>query len=341
MKPPGRDAWVARVAAWIDASLADAEVTPFEDLACALSAWQAEHAPLIAALRPTSNPTGLSDIPVVPIALYKDLDVGTVPPNAGTACFLTSGTTGGGRGVHRLWDTAAYDHGARRWAEARVVGAPRRVVALVDLTASSSLGHMVADFARPGGVLIDALREGLPDRPTLAQAFVTGEPVYLCATAFAMADWLGDDAIAPLPPGSVVMVTGGFKGRVVSLDEDALHAAIRARLRPDRFVLEYGMTELSSQLWGEPGAPYVAPPWMRVVAVDPQTGAAVAPGTPGQLRFYDLANVDSSVGVETLDCGTVGSDGRTVRLVGRIPQADARGCSLPVEEAWLAAGRRG
>lgn len=175
----------------------------------------------------------------------------------------------------------------------------------------------------------------------IARAIAHGAPLYVAATAFAMADWLSDDPVAPLPPHSVVMVTGGFKGRVVSLDEAALHDAVRQRLRPARLVLEYGMTELSSQLWGAPGSPYVAPPWMRVVAVDPQTGVTVPAGSPGQLRFYDLANVDSSVGVETLDCGTVDPDGRTVRLVGRIPQAEARGCSLPTEEAWLAAGRRG
>jgi len=37
----------------------------------------------------------------------------------------------------------------------------------------------------------------------------------------------------------------------------------------------------------------------------------------------------------------VDETGRVVRLVGRIPQAEARGCSLPIEEAWLAHGRTG
>jgi hypothetical protein len=341
MKPAGRDAWIERVRAWMDDSLHGDPFAPFEALAYALSAWQAEHVPLLAALRTPEPPTSLLDLPAVPIALYKEIDVGTVPPGAGLACFLTSGTTGGGRGVHRLWDTSAYDHGARRWAETCVPDAPRRVLSLVDLAPTSSLGHMVADFARPAGLLIDGLRDGLPDRALLAAALSVAEPTYVCATAFAIADWLDDPDVTPLPAGSVVMVTGGFKGRVVSLDEDALHAAIRDRLQPARLVLEYGMTELSSQLWGAPGAPYIAPPWMRVVAVDPQTGVAVGPNVPGQLRFYDLANVDSTLGVETLDCGVVDETGRVVRLVGRIPQAEARGCSLPIEEAWLAHGRTG
>lgn len=150
MKPEGRDAWIARVCAWMDASLDGVASPSFEAVACELSAWQAANAPLVAALQTTDTPASLADIPAVPIALYKDLDVGTVPPQHGRACFLTSGTTGGGRGTHRLWDTAAYDHGARRWAEDRVADAPRRVLALVDLAPTSSLGHMVADFARPG-----------------------------------------------------------------------------------------------------------------------------------------------------------------------------------------------
>jgi len=134
------------------------------------------------------------------------------------------------------------------------------------------------------------------------------------------------------------MVTGGFKGRQVALDDDGLYAAIRARLKPARLVTEYGMTELSSQLWGRPGEAYRPPPWLRVVAVDPHTGEPVPPGQPGPLRFYDLCNVDSTLGVETLDRGSVQADGGVV-LEGRLEDAPARGCSLTVEEAWARADR--
>ena len=90
------------------------------------------------------------------------------------------------------------------------------------------------------------------------------------------------------------------------------------------------MSELSSQLWASPaGAPFVPPAWMRVLAVDPWSGL---PTETGLLRFFDLANVQTVLAIETADVGTVHPDG-SVSLAGRLPGARLRGCSLTVEEA--------
>ena len=150
-----------------------------------------------------------------------------------------------------------------------------------------------------------------------------------------MAHWLLHDP-APLPCGSVLMVTGGFKGRVHALSQDELYRRAAAVLQPARLLTEYGMTELSSQLWGPPTTPYAPPPWMRVVPVDPATGIPRPLPARGQLRFVDLCNLDSTLAVDTMDEGIVHADGR-VTLLGRLPGAAARGCSLTVEEAWLKA----
>jgi acyl-coenzyme A synthetase/AMP-(fatty) acid ligase len=273
------------------------------------------------------------------VSLYKELAVGTVPPGQEGACFRTSGTTGSGRGVHRLWSADLYDHAALAWAQRCNPGAPADVIAWLSDPAEhqdSSLSHMVAAF--PGrlgghahGRVTWLLRDGRPDVEGL-RAALTDRPVYLATTAFALAEAL-EHALPALPAGSVVMVTGGFKGRAVAVSDADLYAACRAVLRPAHLVTEYGMTELSSQLWATPETPYAPPPWLRAVAVDPETGAAMPPGQPGLLRFFDLANLDASVGLETLDEGIVHADG-TVTLLGRLPGAEARGCSLTVEEAW-------
>src|SRR5690606_10221181 len=123
-------------------------------------------------------------------------------------------------------------------------------------------------------------------------------PVFVAATAFALADWLTSDAPV-LPPDSVLMVTGGFKGRRAALSDADVFRRARQSLRPARIVTEYGMTELSSQLWGTPDSPYIPPPWLRVVAVSPATGQPLETGRVGQLRFYDLCNLDATIGVET------------------------------------------
>jgi hypothetical protein len=317
----------ARLRAFVDASLAGAPTESFDALALDLCRWQRAQAPHLAALGP--EPTRWQDIPAVPVDLFKSMRIGTVRPDEPSVVFRTSGTTQGLRGEHHARDTALYDHAAPRWAAACVPDAPRRVVALLHdpaETPDSSLSHMVADF----GDVTWHLRHGRLDLASLTGA-IGPHPVYVCATAFALADWL-DSAPDPLPAGSVVMVTGGFKGRRTELSDGDLYAAARAILQPARLVTEYGMTELSSQLWAPPGAPYVPPPWLRVLAVDPGTGAPLPPGVHGQLRFVDLLNLDSTVAIETLDGGVVDDRGH-VTLHGRLPGASLRGCSLTVEEA--------
>jgi len=125
------------------------------------------------------------------------------------------------------------------------------------------------------------------------------------------------------------MVTGGFKGRKMSVSEIEMEDALRALFPNARIVGEYGMTELSSQLWSVPlGGPFVLPPWMKAVAVDPATGT---PAPTGLLRFFDLSNHQTVMAIETMDVGTIHPGGR-VTLHGRLPGAIARGCSLTVED---------
>jgi hypothetical protein len=309
---------------------------PFEQLALDIHRYQVARCPVIQSLT-DHEPTQIQDIPAVPVGLYKDFPIGTVGPDQAKIVFGTSGTTGGGRGLHRMRSAALYHLSASTWARHCLGGWPRRSVnVLVDpaIDPLSSLSHMVAHLAPDASWHLDS--SGV-DAISI-RAALRDEPVFVGATAFALADWLAGGDLPVLPPGSLLMVTGGFKGRIHRLDDATLLAHAKARLRPDRLVTEYGMTELSSQLWGEPGGRYRPPPWLRVLAVDPASGAVLPPGVAGQLRFIDLANLDASVAIETLDGGVVDPDG-TVELFGRLPGAPARGCSLTVEEVWEARSR--
>jgi hypothetical protein len=320
-----------RIAARLRADLAGGAGEDFTRLALDIHRHQRAHAPVVTALS-SVDPQQLTEIPAVPVGLYKELRVGTVPPGEAGVVFRTSGTTGGGRGEHVLRSTALYDLGALGWARAAIGALPDTVVALLSDPAAvpdASLSHMVGLFgARRSWHVHDGKLDGAGARAAVRAA---DGPVFLAATAFALAEWLGGP-VQPLPAGSTVMVTGGFKGRAHRLDgPELLDEAARA-LR-GRVVVEYGMTELSSQLWAEAGEPYRPPPWLVVVAVDPETGAPLPPGVPGQLRFYDLCNLDASIGVETLDEGVVGVDG-SVELRGRLAGAEVRGCSLTIEASW-------
>lgn len=327
-----RDTLVARVLAFQDGALRGQPPEPFDTIARDLHAWQASLDPVIASL--VEGPvTNWTQIPAVPVDVFKQLRVGTVKDDR-HILFRTSGTTVGVRGVHRMAATEAYDHGAVLWARRFLPDMPTRVVALLDDPAratDSSLSHMVGLFSDDASWHVTHGR--LDAEGATAAVRASDTPVFLCATAFALAIWL-EGEVPRLPEGSVVMVTGGFKGRVVRLSDDDLYADTMARLAPKRIVTEYGMTELSSQMWGAPGDAYRPPPWLRALAVDPELGTPLPHGTPGQLRFVDLANVDGSVAIETLDEGVVLGDG-AVLLRGRLAGAPARGCSLTVEDGWV------
>src|SRR5690606_971780 len=136
----------------------------------------------------------------------------------------------------------------------------------------ASLSHMVGAFraiSEPGDTTWH-LNDGVLDRAGLNERVAAcTEPVFLAATAFALAEWLEGTVRRP-PPHSQLMVTGGFKGRVHTIDGDQLLALAAERLGV-RVVTEYGMTELSSQLWGRAGGTFHPPPWLRPSAVDPLT----------------------------------------------------------------------
>ena len=326
----------SRVARFVGAAIDGQPHETFEELAYAIASWQ--H-PLCEGRRHMAAPTAdtpWQQLPAVPVDLFKTLHIGSVPAQDGARCFQTSGTTQGVRGKHWMWDTSLYDLGALRWMRECVPNAPRTIIGLLDdptHAPESSLSHMVALFADAGQPASWHTRDGHLDHTTLRQRLADQRaPIFLAATAFALAEWLKTSPPA-LPHGSVVMVTGGFKGRRHELTQDELYEATRRSLRPERLITEYGMTELSSQLWGEPELPYRPPPWLRVVALDPVSGEPLLPGTAGQLRFVDLCNVDGALCIDTLDQGVV-SDAGDVVLSGRLPGSDARGCSLTVEDAW-------
>ena len=324
-----RRALESRICRCIESVVSGVRADSFESLALAIHRWQARQGGVVAALV-EGEIDHWRAIPAVPVRLFKELNVGNVQNPAVTFC--TSGTTTGRRGIHRLRSATIYDYGAYVWFRRCVPQAPRTVLALLANPAEvndSSLSYMVSLF----GHVSWHVRGGRLDIDSLSQRLkVAQEPLFVATTAFALAEWLDSDP-GPLPPKSVLMVTGGFKGRIHQIDHQLLYGRAQAALSPDEIVCEYGMTELTSQLWGSPEEPYRAPPWLRAVAVDPASGDPLPLEVPGQLRFFDLCNLDSSLAIETLDEGIVHQNG-SVTLIGRLRGAPDRGCSLSIEEGW-------
>lgn len=316
--------------------------------------------------------TTLDDIPAVPSDAFRLTRVAAFPSELDSVRFFTSGTTGAERGTHAMRRTDTYELLSLAFGRQSLLPAADCrpvVVALApkpESPPSSSLGYMMARFmtafdaepldgAEPrfdvtsrSRWLLSETGVDLAGLERAARASVQrGQPLLLLATAFALVRLLDDLAGAqlPLPARSVVMQTGGFKGRSREVSMEELRAGVSAafQLAPERVVGEYGMTELTSQLYEatvahselarrQPGASsgiYFEPPWLRVTPVDPVSLLPVPDGSPGLARFIDLGNVDSAVSVVTQDL--VRRSGGGIQLLGRQPGAPARGCSLSIE----------
>ena len=107
----------------------------------------------------------------------------------------------------------------------------------------------------------------------------------------------------------------------------------------ERCINMYGMTELSSQFYDDGNAvvPSVksAPHWVRTRVVDPLTGRDMPRGERGVLVHCDLANFNSATTILTEDVG-IAVDGGFL-LLGRAEGAEAKGCSLAVQDFLEAA----
>jgi hypothetical protein len=266
------------------------------------------------------------------------------------AVFFTSGTTASLRGSHALRRLDSYRLIALAHARASLLGGHERarVAALSpppEEPVASSLSCMMGFFMdafddarrwlwEANGVDLGALRQ--ESERAAAQAL----PLLLLGTASACAQLLQAlrDTRLALPKGSRVMLTGGFKGGSAVYKHMQLKQALAAALKldPKAIVGEYGMTELTSQLYENLEAPvsehlgyYKPPPWLRVTPVDALTQNPVARGDAGLARFIDIGNVDSAVAVLTLDLVRETEHG--IELLGRRQGAPLRGCSLGTE----------
>jgi hypothetical protein len=350
----------ARVRAHIEAFEQGREPPePFDVLAVDLARYQARHiaghARLCAARGvDPSRFRSAADAPAVPTEAFKLAHVFAFPPTEARFSFRTSGTTAGARGTHPMRDARTYDAAALAFGRALLfAGSSSPQVVVVGPSPSeapdSSLAHMCGLFARslghaPPGVETWFVREGTLDAGGLRRRVAglpPGSSVVLLATSFALVHLLDalDGERLPLPPGSRVMQTGGYKGRSREVAPGELRASVARTFGVDEraVVGEYGMTELSSQFWeataASPGARpgvYVEPPWARVVAVDPSTLAPVQEGETGIARIEDLANVDSAMAIVTQDRVRRVPGGFELR--GRSPGASPRGCSIAVDE---------
>lgn len=311
----------------------------FPDLALAVFRYQAKHNDIYARylellrIKPTAVSTA-TDIPHLPIALFKSYALQSGQWTAART-FTSSGTTGPATSRHLLRDEDWYRAVARRAFTATYGPLEGRVVlallpAYLERT-GSSLVFMAEDFIRQSGnpasgFFLDDLRalQGhlLASRDRALPTLLIGVSFALLELAERFPQALGN---------TIVMETGGMKGRRRELTRAELHTTLRNAFQVSHIHSEYGMTELLSQAYAPRQGRFVPAPTLKVAArqlTDPF--GSVPPGTTGALNLTDLANLDTISFIATDDLGRVYPDG-TFEVLGRMDASDIRGCNLLVQ----------
>ncbi|MFO0664429.1 MAG: acyl-protein synthetase [Polyangiaceae bacterium] len=351
-----------RARAWIasyEAGTAPTET--FDAFSVAVASYQFDANPHFRKLcdkRGVGVAQGFERLPGIPTSAFKHARIACFSPSETTKTFQTSGTTIGDPGSHAFRDVGTYDRGAVAFGRTMLLGGFEKTPKVLTfglspaLAPASSLTHMCSLFADRLGSIpsTDAFfldEAGVFDLvrfdACVTSSLMQEEPVLVLGTSFSfvhLLDALGDDKL-PLPAGSRVMQTGGFKGKSREVDAGTLRKQIaNAFSIPETHVVsEYGMTELSSQFYDEvlPSYPnrrlYRCPPWARVVPVHEDTLLPVPVGEVGIARIEDLLNIDSACILLTEDrVRKVDASLDHFELLGRLPGAAPRGCSIAIDE---------
>jgi hypothetical protein len=297
-------------------------------------------------------------IPAVPISAFKDATLSCLPPSECERVFMTSGTTRGdvkGRNHHPT--IAVWDLSMRRHFEQRFMQGTRQIPMLLLFPDETELGNSslarylslaARSFGAPGSRSYVSVAAGLDVDgvcAALSDAVKQGQPIAMLGASASFVHLV--DALQArgtryeLPPGSRILDTGGYKGQSRELAPDAFYDALVQSfgVPRERCINMYGMTELSSQFYDDGNAvvPSVksGPHWVRTRVVDPLSGRDVPAGQRGVLAHCDLANFNSATTILTEDLGVATADG--FLLLGRAQGAEAKGCSLAVQEFLEAA----
>jgi hypothetical protein len=152
----------------------------------------------------------------------------------------------------------------------------------------------------------------------------SGQRTLLLGVSFALLEFA--ERFQPGLKHTIVMETGGMKGRRKEMLREEIHGILKNAFGIDRVHSEYGMTELLSQAYSDGEGIFKSPPWMRVLLRDDEDPFLVRKEGVGSVNIIDLANIHSCSFIATDDIGKLYPDG-SFEILGRIDGSDMRGCS--------------
>lgn len=288
-----------------------------------------------------SNVTNFYEIPFLPVQFFKNYEIQTGRWQAKIS-FKSSGTTGMTQSLHLVREPKFYteitDFGFQKF-----YGNAQNWCVLALLPSylerdGSSLILMVEDFIQKSrytqsGFFLQNHDELIK---ILLENKINNIPTLLLGVSFALLDlgeYLATQHVDIGFSNLVVMETGGMKGRRRELTRTELHDILKQNFNVQNIHAEYGMTELFSQAYAKQAGIFEPIPTLKALTrmtTDPLSIEREV-GRLGVLNLIDLANLDTISFIATDDLGRVFADG-TFEVLGRLDNADIRGCNLLVAE---------
>ncbi len=279
--------------------------------------------------------TSVTDIPFLPISFFKTHSV--VSANfTPDAVFESSGTSGENTSRHEVKDLALYRKSFLKGFE----------LFYGDIREYCVIGLLPGYFERENSSLVYMVNEliqrskdnksgfYLYDHEKLYKTLVHNEicerPTLLIGVTYALLDFA--DKYEVNLSRTIIMETGGMKGKREELVRKEVHEKLKSRFGVSSIHSEYGMTELLSQAYSSGKGLFQTPPWMTVFVRemnDPfKLSESVEVGNKknGLVNIIDLANIHSCCFIATDDLGVLHPDG--FEIVGRSDASELRGCSL-------------
>ncbi|MEN9571078.1 MAG: hypothetical protein RL172_2309 [Bacteroidota bacterium] len=277
----------------------------------------------------------LTDIPFLPISFFKthSVQVGNFVPEA---IFESSGTTQTIPSRHTVKSLALYQ---RSFTEGfkHYYGNPADYCILALLPSylerqHSSLVLMADALIKQSGHTHSGfyLNEWQQLKQVITLLEQQQQKTLLIGVTFALLDFAALEAM-PLQH-TIVMETGGMKGRREEMTRQQVHEELIKAFQLPHIHSEYGMTELLSQAYSLGNGIFKPVPWMKVLIREEDDPFAIyQPGTQpvsnGAINIIDLANLYSCSFIATEDAGRLYADG-SFEVLGRLDNTDIRGCSL-------------
>lgn len=298
----------------------------------------------------------VEDVPYLPVSLFKTHQLRSVADDAVRATLTSSGTTGAV--VSQIYvdnDTSRNQQLGLTNSLGHILGKKRLPMLVLDTDATfrnpkymNARGAGVLGMMRFGRDHHFALTPDLEPALDVVETFLDKHgdgPFFMFGFTFLV--WARffqalKDRGLDLSNGVLIHSGGWKKMEEQAVDNTVFRASFKENFRLEKIYNFYGMVEQLGSIFLEgPDGLLYPPNFSDVIIRDPETFAPAPTGTagiiqvlsliPGSYPGHSLLTEDMGV-IEAVDADHDSWNGNGLRVIGRVPKAELRGCSDVVSQ---------